>query len=252
MLDADTSSAALPDHRVKLFQLIRAMERYSFAAVVQQLGDQRVTLLLDSLLWGLKNEHPTVSACALRTFGDFLSQARARLPRNQFHSLCSAYYLKGLDSTLAVITDTLHTGSWSVQVRVLRCLVQLVDSDSSFPITKAQAVQTLVEKVKNSFANAVQSSAQAEHFGLGLFNYCSDEAAFDSHLRDFLLSLKRFGGQEDLWRAARDRELAKSREKDMLNKRRIPGFVGVSSGTTPTCLDRLPDHDREKSEDDTL
>lgn len=65
------------------------------------------------------------------------------------------------------------------------------------------------------------NSQQVQHFATGLFVKCDDLAAFKLHLRDFLVQMKEFGGDNsELF--VEEREAEKLKEK--AERAQIPGL----------------------------
>lgn len=94
-----------------------------------------------------------------------------------------------------------------------------------FPFAKVEVQQRLANDTKTSFAT-LQSQNQVEAFVLGLFNSCGSEKEFATHMRDFLISVKAFGGPEELHRQEMEEQKQKQAAWEAEMRARIPGMVG--------------------------
>ncbi|CAG8766364.1 9934_t:CDS:1, partial [Ambispora leptoticha] len=68
--------------------------------------------------------------------------------------------------------------------------------------------------------------AQIQIFVMGLFELNQDPAKFKLHLRDFLIQLKEFAGDNtDLYLDEREAELERKKKEEMESALKIPGLV---------------------------
>jgi len=59
----------------------------------------------------------------------------------------------------------------------------------------------------------------------GLFDNCRDQSIFKQHLRDFLVSLKEFGGGDDLFTEEREAEVAAKAAAVQKRQEAVPGII---------------------------
>merc|ERR1719498_1640377 len=62
-----------PDHRVKFYELLKAINSNCFEALFY-LPEARLKLYVDSLIWALKHEQPQVAEMGLQILADFLEK----------------------------------------------------------------------------------------------------------------------------------------------------------------------------------
>ncbi|CAD7955742.1 unnamed protein product [Amoebophrya sp. A120] len=121
MLESDMQS--FPDHRIKLFDLLSAVNRDCFSSLFS-LRDDMMRLYLNSLLWGMKHEHPVVSQTALQILSQFLQQVLKSLPPEASKPFFREFYALILNAVLGILTDTMHTSGLKHQVEIFLELVR--------------------------------------------------------------------------------------------------------------------------------
>ncbi len=85
-------------------------------------------------------------------------------------------------------------------------------------------------KCKFLFSKNSLESPQIRQFVVGLFELHKDYTAFRSHLRDFLVTLKEFQGEDagDLFISDREAEAAQKKQEMYEAALRIPGMLKPS------------------------
>eukprot|EP00392_Amoebophrya_sp_AT5.2_P010517 g10581.t1 len=217
MLEVDLQN--YPDHRVKLFSsLFAAINRDCFQALFF-LGDDKLRLYINSLLWGMKHEHPVVSPTALGILREFLQSVLKLLPPQATKPFFTEYYAEILKGLLKIMTDTMHTSGLRAQLEVLLELIRgscdeygaangltpaVAANDGSAPSTNAfgvsqqQTMVILATFFQETYPDTL-AKAQIETFVLGMFNSCQNANEFAAHVTDFLKELLRERVTE--WRA---------------------------------------------------
>jgi exportin-1 len=71
---------------------------------------------------------------------------------------------------------------------------------------------------------------QIQQFVFGLFKFCQDQVTFKGHLRDFLVTLREFGGTDnaELYLEEREQALQDKQKADFEAAKRIPGMLKPS------------------------
>ena len=83
-------------------------------------------------------------------------------------------------------------------------------------------MKKLLSDILQSFKNI--TTVQGETFCLAMFNSCSDEHKFKSVMRDFLISLKSFiGNNEALWEEEKKKELELAKQLEEQKRAFLPG-----------------------------
>lgn len=119
MLKADLQT--FPDHRLKLFRLLHAMNQQCFQQVAGMKNEYQ-ELYLDTLLWGSAHEHPTVAQMALNTLCDFLRKVTAMIEQNpgMVYAFYRMYYFRLQTDVMKILTDTMHTTGFKLHCQVGR------------------------------------------------------------------------------------------------------------------------------------
>lgn len=183
-----------PDHRVKFYELLKAINSNCFEALFT-LPEARLKLYVDAQIWALKHEQPQVSEMGLQILSNFLEKL-LKGPPQVYISFFNLYYFTLLQDVLSVVTDTLHKAGFKLQQQVLLQLVLAVENGLLNDVAPKQRVmEFLFELIGKSFPMLHRS--QSEIFVLNCFNKCRNPAEFQQHMRDFLIQLREWGSHED-------------------------------------------------------
>merc|ERR1719375_316038 len=212
-----------PDHRVKFYELLKAINSNCFEALFY-LPEARLKLYVDSLVWAMKHEHPQVADSGLQILSQFVERLLQGAP--QVHQpFFKQYYFPLLQDVLSVLTDTLHKAGFKLQQHIMLQLVNAAESGVLGEVcTKQQAMEFLFDLIGKSFSTLHRT--QVEIFVLNCFNKCRQPAEFHQHIRDFLISLREWGSHEDsLYEAERKEALTTAQAQEMQARMQIPGLV---------------------------
>jgi len=221
MIKGDFQS--FPDHRVKFYQLLKAINTHCFEALFY-LPEARLKLYVDSLIWALKHEQPQVADMGLQILSQFLEKL-LQGPPQVYISFFKQYYFTLLQDTLSVVTDTLHKAGFKLQQQILLQLVLAVENGLLNEVaTKQATMEHLFDLIGKSFPMLHRS--QAEIFVLNCFNMCRTPAEFQSHMRDFLIQLREWGSHEEaLYETERQDALQKATVAETQWRMQVPGLV---------------------------
>ncbi|GIX63748.1 exportin 1, putative [Babesia caballi] len=234
---------SFPEHREYFYEMLQKCTKCCFEGVLLLPGE-RLRSYVMSLIWAFKHEHPAVAEKGLIVVREFLNnlvlldrrQEREARPPGVPHvsvvlSFCQSYYYLLLKEVLHVLTDTLHKSGFRLQTEILRVLVRFLEcgtvNDPASELTRVHVMRFLVDLIGRSFATL--HAKQVEAFVVDLFNFAGENIAdqtdslssggqpmkFQTHVKDFLLSLKEFAGSgEDFDRIfERDRQSAIERAR---------------------------------------
>ncbi|CEM16917.1 unnamed protein product [Vitrella brassicaformis CCMP3155] len=225
MIKSDFQS--YPDHRVNFYALLRACNTYCFDALFL-LPEQRLRLFVDSLVWAIKHEHPSVADAGLRVLSDFLDKV-LHLDPQLCGNFFKSYYQLLLHDIFVVLTDTLHKAGFKHQTIILMELVTAVDLGKLRGVTSKQEVMEYIcNMLCQTFATLNRN--QVEAFVLDLFNKSGNHTEFQSHIRDFLVQIKEYAGGDaegltELYRTERDEALQRSRQIEQQRLMEVPGLL---------------------------
>lgn len=226
--------AEYPEHRAAFFRLLQAIIGHAFPALLL-LPQGQFKLIVDSLVWAFKHTHHDISETGLRMCWDLLNSFAQADPAvaNTFYQ---AFYLGLLQDVFYVLTDTDHKAGFKLQALILAHLFELASTPGR--ITVALFDQAHVQAADNtafvaSFVTGLLRTAfphlqpaQIETFVRGCFDLNRDFAVFRPHLRDFLISLKEFSGDnQELYAEERELELDRKRQAELDAAKRVPGLL---------------------------
>lgn len=216
MINKDFSE--YPEHRVEFFKLLRAINQRCFPALLK-LDQTHFKLVIDSCMWASKHDNRAVEGEGLNMCIELI-QNMAETDQETCDSFFRSFYTTILQDIFFVLTDSDHKAGFKYQSLLLARLFWLVGADKiRGPIYAAgQAEQGTSNRdflsnfVAQLLGNAF-SNLQPQHianFIRQLFESTEDNPKFKLILRDFLISLKEFTGdntelyQEDREKAAQE------------------------------------------------
>jgi exportin-1 len=224
MINKDFSE--YPEHRVEFFKLLRAINLRCFPALLK-LDGRQFKLIIDACMWASKHDNREVEGAGLLMCNELISNMSETDPQ-----ICNTFFenffTNILQDVFFVLTDSDHKSGFKSQANLLAKMFWLVESNKlQGPIyTAEQAPQGtsnrdfLRQFVGNLLSNAFPnlSTQQINNFIDGLLATNTDQNRFKLMLRDFLISLKEFSGDNtELF--AEDKEAAAKAQKDQERER---------------------------------
>lgn len=228
-----------PDHRVKFFKLLRSINSHCFPAFLE-MQEKSFSLIIDSIVWAFKHTMKDVAESGLLIMLELWKNV-SNCNNAEFAGMfVRRFYLSILTDVLVVLTDRLHKSGFKLQSQILQAMICVVESGhvqvplfdpSSQPpgmTNQAYLRQFLKNLLETGFP--ILNGVQVEKFILGLCDLNKDQNAFKNHLRDFLVQLKEFAGEEDLELLfAEEKEQELQAAKDALQQKHaaIPGMIST-------------------------
>lgn len=223
-----------PEFRVEFFKLLQAIDLYCFGALLK-LDGRQFKLIIDSCMWASKHDNREVENTGLAMCLELINNMAEVDPQTS-GLFFQQFYIPILQDVFYVVTDSDHKSGFKSQCMLLSRMFNLVETNRiQSPLYKPdQAAQGTPNKqfVQEYTANLLQQAfgnlqqAQIQHFVTGLFSLNEDPNKFKTHIRDFLISLKEFGGDNaDLY--AEDREQEKKELADAERERamKVGGLI---------------------------
>lgn len=196
-----------PEFRVEFFKLLRTINRHCFP-VLLRLPNVIFAQTISACLWAAKHDNRDVEDVGLSLILEICRNVAKIQDSTIVNSFFQQFARLILGDVFGVLTDPDHRSGFALQAQILSLFVQLVDQNAItaplYPEGDA-AVGTpnntylrayLARSLKNAFPHL--QDAQLSTFVEGMFQLYSDHRAFVAHLRDFLVSIKEFGG-DDSW-----------------------------------------------------
>lgn len=227
-----------PEHRVNFFKLLQAVNNHCFESLFG-IPAEHQKLVVDSIIWAFKHTERNVSETGLDTLLALLLniQEKPQIAAGFYRS----FYLVLLQDILAVLTDRLHKFGFKLHAATLRHMFSVVENNQvSVPLWESLPTppsmppgQTNSAFLKDYVANLIGSSfpnlsrSQVVEFVVGCFDMTKDLPTFKKHLRDFLVNIKEFAGEDnsDLYL---EENLAKAQlqeQQELSARLAVPGLV---------------------------
>eukprot|EP00933_Yihiella_yeosuensis_P042194 TRINITY_DN36729_c0_g1_i1.p1 TRINITY_DN36729_c0_g1~~TRINITY_DN36729_c0_g1_i1.p1 ORF type:complete len:698 (+),score=149.30 TRINITY_DN36729_c0_g1_i1:107-2095(+) len=212
-----------PDHRVKFYDLLKAINAHCFQALFS-LPEAQVKLYVDSLIWAAKHEQPQVADSGLQVLSQFVEKLLSGPPQ-VYIPFFRQYYFTLLQDVLSVLTDTFHKSGFKLQQQILLQLINAVEVGHLTEVAPKQRVmEFLFDLIGKSFPLLHRS--QVEICVLNCFNKARQPAEFQQHIRDFLIQLKEWGSHEDaLYEGDRQAAHQQSQAADAQLRMQVPGLI---------------------------
>ncbi|KAK5746360.1 Karyopherin transporter [Elasticomyces elasticus] len=235
MINKDFSE--YPETRVAFFQLLRAINQRCFPALLK-LDEAHFKLVIDSCMWASKHDNRAVEGEGLNMCIELITNM-AETDQGTCDAFFRSFYTTILQDVFFVLTDSDHKAGFKYQSMLLARMFWLVGANKiSGPIYSSEqaAAGTSNRDFLQNFVASLLSNAfpnlqgvQIQRFIGNLFETTEDLPRFKLILRDFLVQLKEFAGDnaelfsEDREEEVRERE-ARERERGM----RVGGLIKPS------------------------
>eukprot|EP00727_Mastigamoeba_balamuthi_P006331 m51a1_g2318 putative exportin-1 (1057) ;mRNA; f:487141-490960 len=236
-----TNFVDYPDHRTQFFALIRAVNEHCFTAFCA-LQPQTFKLVMDSIVWAFKHTERNVSETGLTILSDLLRNVSVNASISD--AFYQSYYRSILADILLVLTDTAHKSGFKMQATILKHLFAVVNTGTvNVPLfdqkemAEAQAagvqltnqtwlLEHVVLLLSSAFPNLAPSAVRSY---VTTLIASSELASFKATLRDFLVSLKEFSGDNaELFLEEQEAAKAQAADQERLRKAAIPGMLKPS------------------------
>jgi exportin-1 len=237
MINKDFSE--FPEHRVALFKMLRAINLHCFTAFLS-LPPQKFKLVIDSLCWAFKHTMRDIAETGLNICLELINNIAAA-DQSIANAFYQSFFLSLLQDVFFVLTDSDHKSGFRMQCVILARMFGLVESNSiAAPLytpaqvqdpstTNAQFLRDyVVSLLQNAFPHL--QPLQIQQFVQGLFSLNQDLPKFKLNLRDFLISIKEFAGEDDveLFQEDREVELEERQKAELQKAMQVPGMLKPS------------------------
>uniref|UniRef100_A0AAY4A8W7 Exportin-1 n=1 Tax=Denticeps clupeoides TaxID=299321 RepID=A0AAY4A8W7_9TELE len=219
-----------PEHRTHFFYLLQAVNSQCFPAFLS-IPPAQFKLVLDSIIWAFKHTMRNVADTGLQILYTLLQNVAQEEAAAQ--SFYQTYFCDILQHIFSVVTDTSHTAGLTMHASILAYMFNLVEEgkisitlNAGTPINNQGYVQEYVANLlKTAFPHL--QDAQVKVFVTGLFSLNQDIPAFKEHLRDFLVQIKEFAGEDttDLFLEERETALRQAQEEKHKIQLSVPGII---------------------------
>lgn len=235
MINKDFSE--YPEHRVEFFKLLREINLRCFPALLQ-LDQRQFKLVIDSCMWASKHDNRLVEGEGLNMCLELMANM-ADTDQQTCNTFFQNFYTTILQDVFFVLTDSDHKAGFKYQSMLLARMFWLVATNKLpgqiYSPDQAPAGTSNREFLQNFVGNLLSNAfpnltpLQIQRFILELYQQVDDLNRFKLTLRDFLIQLKEFSGDNaDLF--SEDRETAAKEAKDQERERamKIGGLLKPS------------------------
>jgi len=218
-----------PEFRTNFYLLLQAVNKHCFPALLT-IPQPQFKLVLDSIIWAFKHTMRNVADTGLNILYQLLQNiSQVDQAAQQFYQL---YFIDILQHVFSVVTDTSHTASMTAHAAILAYMFSLVEQHkikvkfSEKLENNLLFVQLHVGNLLKTEFNHLQDE-QIRLFVKGLFSLDHNIHKFKSHLRDFLIQIKEYAGEntDDLFLEEKEELLRKAEENKRKVKRSVPGIL---------------------------
>ncbi|POS86057.1 ARM repeat-containing protein, partial [Erysiphe pulchra] len=205
MINKDFSE--FPEHRVGFFTLLRAINLQCFPALLK-LDNRQFKFVIDSCMWASKHDNREVEYAGLNMCLELISNIAETDPATS-NAFFQQFFIPILQDVFFVLTDTDHKAGFKSQSMLLSRMFYFVHpADGTTPKIQGPIYQSgqapvgtsnkdflggfVATLLQNAFPNL--QIGQIKTFVEGLFTLNKSSDRFKLNLRDFLIQLKEFSG----------------------------------------------------------
>ncbi|KAI8826555.1 armadillo-type protein [Fimicolochytrium jonesii] len=257
-----------PEHRVGFFSLMQAINKNCFQggqnelptsasyplylllkrsliSALLRLPPPQFRLFLDSIVWAFKHTMRDISDVGLTIILEMFTNFEKLADPVTASGFYQSYFLSLLQDVFFVLTNPFHKSGFKLQTMILREMFTLVADTTQPPkltvplfdraqvpdptMTNQRFVgEYVMDLLQRAFPHL--QSAQIQKVVVALFTTCSDEPAFRTNLRDFLVTLKEFSGTDnsELFLSEREAEAELKKKSELEKALQVPGLLKPS------------------------
>nr|XP_031839444.1 exportin-1 [Nomia melanderi] len=216
-----------PEHRTNFFLLLQAVNVYCFPAFLV-IPPAQFKLVLDSIIWAFKHTMRNVADTGLQILYQLLQNVETEPAAQSFYR---TYFTDILQHIFSVVTDTSHIAGLTMHATILAYMFSLVELGriqvplGPVPDNVLYVQEFVARLLKAAFPHLTDN--QIKITVQGLFNLDQDIPAFKEHLRDFLVQIREYTGEDDsdLYLEERETALRMAQEEKRRQQMAVPGIL---------------------------
>jgi len=226
-----------PEHRTNFYLLLQAVNTNCFPALLQ-ISPPQFKLVLDAIVWAFKHTMRNVADTGLAVLQQLLQNISAPIYETATQSFYQNFFCEIVQHIFSVVTDTSHTAGLTMHATILAWLFTTVELGKVTlplnpqhlgPFDPMQNVQFIQGFVANLLKTAYPhlTDHQIKITVTGMFTLNQDVQAFKEHLRDFLVQIREFTGEDDsdLYLEEREASLREAEVKKRGIQLSVPGIL---------------------------
>ncbi|KAI1388790.1 CRM1 C terminal-domain-containing protein [Hypoxylon trugodes] len=240
MINKDFSD--FPEHRVEFFNLLRAINLHCFPALLK-LDNRQFKFVIDACMWASKHDNRDVESAGLNMCLELVTNIAEKTDVQTSNAFFQQFFIGILQDVFFVLTDPDHKAGFKTQsLLLMRMFYFALPADGSTPkiqgpVYTDQAPAGTSNKdflaefvgglLRNAFPNL--QIAQIGAFIECLFTLNTTYEKFRLQVRDFLISLKEFAGDNaDLYVVEKEQEARDKLTADHERRAKVGGLLKPS------------------------
>ncbi|OIW27508.1 hypothetical protein CONLIGDRAFT_645770 [Coniochaeta ligniaria NRRL 30616] len=241
MINKDFSE--FPEHRVEFFNLLRSINLHCFPALLK-LDNRQFKFVIDSCLWASKHDNREVETAGLNMCLEVINNIAEKTDIATSNAFFNQFFIPILQDVFFVVTDQDHKAGFKTQSMLLMKMFYLVQpADGTPPKIQGPIYQPdqaqagtgnreflgnfVATTLHNAFANLTANQITA--FVEGLFANNTQYDKFRLHLRDFLISLREFAGDNaELFLLEKEQQERDAKAADIERRSKVSGLLKPS------------------------
>ncbi|CAF9904875.1 MAG: Karyopherin transporter [Heterodermia speciosa] len=232
MINKDFSE--YPEHRVEFFKLLKAINLFCFPALLK-LDGRQFKFVIDSCMWASKHDNREVENTGLTMCIELMDNMADSDPQTA-SMFFQQFFVPILQDVFFVLTDSDHKAGFKSQSSLLARMFYFVESGKlTEPVYRPEQAPAgtsnkdflrgfIATLLQNAFTNL--QTAQIQSFVESLFSLNTDISKFKLLLRDFLIQLKEFSGDNaELFAEDREDALQAANAAERAEKSKVGGLL---------------------------
>lgn len=214
------------------------------AVALLKLDNNQFKFVIDSCSWAFKHDNRDVEAAGLNMCLELITNIAEKTDASTSNAFFQRFFMTILQDVLYVVTDNDHKAGFKTQSMLLMKLFYYVQpADGSQPKIQGPIYgddvapsgtgnkeflgNSVVEMLQKAFPNL--QAAQVTSFTEGLFSLNTQYDKFRLNLRDFLVSLKEFAGDNaELFIVEKEQQERDAKAADMERRQKVGGLLKPS------------------------
>ncbi|KAI0900860.1 CRM1 C terminal-domain-containing protein [Annulohypoxylon nitens] len=240
MINKDFSE--FPEHRVEFFNLLRAINLHCFPALLK-LDNRQFKFVIDACMWASKHDNRDVESAGLNMCLELVINIAEKTDVQTSNAFFQQFFIGILQDVFFVLTDPDHKAGFKTQsLLLMRMFYFVLPADGSTPKIQGPVYtdqapagtgnkEFLAEFVGGLLRNAFPNLqiAQIGAFIECLFTMNTSYEKFRLQVRDFLISLKEFAGDNaDLFIVEKEQEAADKLTAEHERRAKVGGLLKPS------------------------
>ncbi|KAI0432906.1 CRM1 C terminal-domain-containing protein [Xylaria sp. FL1042] len=240
MINKDFSE--FPEHRVEFFNLLRAINLHCFPALLK-LDNRQFKFVIDACMWASKHDNRDVEGAGLNMCLELVTNIAEKTDVPTANAFFQQFFVTILQDVFFVLTDPDHKAGFKTQsLLLMRMFYFVLPADGTTPkiqgpvyVDQAPAGTSNKEfladfvgrLLRNAFPNL--QTVQINAFVECLFTLNNSYEKFRLQVRDFLISLREFAGDNaDLFVVEKEQEARDKLTADHERRAKVGGLLKPS------------------------